>query len=39
MTPNEENKISHYLAVKKLFALLHGDFNCLNCLHSSRLNK
>ena len=33
----------HYLAVKKLSALLrgitsnnHGDFYCLNCLHSYR---
>ena len=42
MIPNEE-KVGplHYLAVKKLSALLHGitsklkgDFYCLNCLHS-----
>ena len=34
----------HYLAVKKLFALLYGinskhkgDFYCLNCLHYFRI--
>ena len=39
MIPNEEGW--HYLAVKKLSASLrgitskhHGDFYCLNCLHS-----
>ena len=39
MVPNR--KRSHYLAVKKLSALLrgitskhHGDFYCLNCFHS-----
>ena len=43
MIPNEENKRRHYLAVKELSALLrgitskyHGDFYCLNCLHSFR---
>ena len=42
MIPNEEKQRWHYLAVKKLSALLHGitskhkgDF-CLNCLHSFR---
>ena len=42
MIPNEEKERWHYLAVKKLTALLyrktskhHGDF-CLNCLHSFR---
>ena len=41
MIPNGEGW--HYLAVKKLSALLrgitskhHGDFYCLNCLHSFR---
>ena len=41
MIPNEEKW--HYLAVKKLSALLrgitsknNGDFYCLNCLHSFR---
>ena len=40
MIPNEEKEGWHYLAVKKLFALLQritsknkGDFYCLNCLH------
>ena len=43
MIPNEETESSHYLAVKKLFALLtgitsklNGDFYCLNYLHSFR---
>ena len=43
MIPNEEKERRHYLAVKKLSALLHevnpkhkGDFCCLNCLHSFR---
>ena len=42
MIPNEEKKGWHYLAVKKLSALLrgitsqHGGFYCLNCLHSFR---
>ena len=44
MIPNEEKEGRwHYLAVKKLSALLHritsknmGDFYCLNCLHSFR---
>ena len=44
MIPNEKIKGRwHYLAVKKLSALLHritsknkGDFYCLNCLHSFR---
>ena len=42
--PNEEKR--HYLAVKKLSALLRGitsknndDFYCLNCLHSFRTKK
>ena len=42
MISNEE-KLWHYLAVKKLSALLRGiasknncDFYCLNCLHSFR---
>ena len=41
MVPNEEKEGWHYLAVKKLSTLLrgitskrHGDFYCLNCLHS-----
>ena len=41
--PNEEKEGSHYLTVKKLPTLLrgiaskhHGDFYCLNCLHSFR---
>ena len=39
-------KLWHYLAVKKLSVLLrgitskhHGDFYCLNCLHSSAKDK
>ena len=43
MIPNEEKGQWHYLAVKKLSALLHGitskhkgDFYCLNCLRSFR---
>ena len=43
MIPNEEKEGWHYLAVKKLSALLrvitskhHGDFSCLNCLHFFR---
>ena len=43
MVPNEEKKGWHYLAAKKLSALLHeiiskhkGDFYFLNCLHSFR---
>ena len=43
MIPNEEKQNWHYLAVKKLSALLHGifpkhkgGFCCLNCLHSFR---
>ena len=43
MIPNEEKEGWHYLAVKKLFALLRGislkhdgGFYCLNCLHSFR---
>ena len=39
----DDGKKWHYLAVKKLSALLrgitsnnHGDFYCLNCLHSYR---
>ena len=41
MISNEEKGRWHYLAVKKLSALLrgitskhHGDFYCLNCFHS-----
>ena len=44
MIPNREGW--HYLAVKKLSALLkgitsehHGDFYCLNCLHSFATEK
>ena len=43
MIPNEEKEGWHYLAVRKLSTLLkgitskhHGDFYCLNCLHSFR---
>ena len=43
MIPNEEKEEWYYLAVKKLPTLLrgikskhHGDFYCLNCLHSFR---
>ena len=43
MVPNRENEGCHYLPVKKLSTLLraikskhHGDFYCLNCLHSFR---
>ena len=43
MIPNEEKEGWHYLAIKKLSALLHGiaskhkgDFYCLNCLRSFR---
>ena len=43
MIPNEEKEGWHYRAVKKLSTLLrrittkhHGDFYCLNCLHSFR---
>ena len=42
MIQNEEKDGWHYLAVKKLSTLLrgitlkHGDFYCLNCLHSFR---
>ena len=39
----DDGKKWHYVAVKKLSALLrgitsnnHGDFYCLNCLHSYR---
>ena len=41
MVPNEEKEGWHYFAVKNLSTLLrgiksthHGDFYCLNCLHS-----
>ena len=41
MIPNEGKEGWHYLAVKKLSALIYGitskhedDFYCLNCLHS-----
>ena len=44
MISNEEKW--HYLAVKKLFALLrwitskhHGDFYCLTCIHSFATEK
>ena len=44
MNANEEKEGRHYLAVKTLFALLHGitskykgDFHSLNCLHSFRI--
>ena len=40
MVPNKEKEGWHYLAIKKLSALLYGitskhkgDFYCLNCLH------
>ena len=43
MIPSVEKEGWHYLAVKKLSALLHGitskhkgDFYCLNCLHFFR---
>ena len=43
MIPNKEREGWHYLAIKKLSTLLkritsknHGDFYCLNCLHSFR---
>ena len=43
MIPDEEDKGLHYLAVKKISALLHrkpskhkGDLGCLNCLNSFR---
>ena len=43
MIPNEEKVGWHYLAARKVSALLHGitakhkgDFYCLNCLHSFR---
>ena len=43
MIPNNEKEGWHCHAVKKLSALLrgitskhHGDFYCLNCLHSFR---
>ena len=46
MIPNKEKEECHYLAVKKLSALLYvitskhkGDFCCLNCLHSFRTEK
>ena len=41
MIPNEEKEGCHYHALKELSGLLrkitskhHGDFYCLNCLHS-----
>ena len=41
MIPNKEKEGWHYLAVKRQSTLLigiaskhHGDFYCLNCLHS-----
>ena len=43
MIPNEINERLHYLTVKALSTLLreiaskcHGNFYCLNCLHSFR---
>ena len=43
MIPNKEKEGLHYLLLKKLSTLLretiskhHGNFNCLNCLHSFR---
>ena len=43
MIPNKEKEGSYYLTVKKLSTILsgitskhHGDFYCLNCLHSFR---
>ena len=43
MIPNKEKEGWHYLAVKNLPTLVtgvttkhHGDFYCLNCLHSCR---
>ena len=43
MILNEEKERWHYLAVKKLSTILrgiiskhHGDFYCLDCLHSFR---
>ena len=46
MIPNAEKEGWHYLVVKKLSILLrgitskhHGDFYCLNCLHSFRTEK
>ena len=46
MIPNQEKEGWHYLAVKTLSTLLrgitskhHGNFYCLNCLHSFRTEK
>ena len=43
LIPNEEKEEWHYLVLKTLSTLLggitskhHGDFYCLNCLHSFR---
>ena len=43
MIPNKEKEGWHYVAAKKLSAILHGitlkhrdNFYCLNCLHYSR---
>ena len=43
MIPNQKKESWHYLAVKELSTLLreitskhHGNFHCLNCLHSFR---
>ena len=43
MIPKDEKEGWHYLTVRKLYTLLrgitsehHGDFYCLNCLHSFR---
>ena len=43
MIPKKEKESSDYLAVKILSTLLreitskHGDFYCLNCLHSFKM--
>ena len=46
LTISNGEKLWHYLAMKKLSALLrgitsthHGDFYCLNCLHSFATEK
>ena len=44
MIPNESKEGWHYLAIRKLSALIKGitskhdgDFYCLNCLHAFRI--